>query len=489
MTSITSGPEFHTDPPPGASSASSIEQDAPALLGLHREAPNIHIYTVSSTNYEALNRVNDRSVTTLPVATVRPTDEAEISTAVRHISQKGLTLAIRNSGVDQGGRSRAFGPKDVSLDVRSVDKMILSADRQHVTVEGGVSSARLLKFLDGHNLATPTPLSLVVGYAGFACGGGYSSWNGTMGMAADNILGGRVVLADGRVVDTDDADCDPDLLWTLRGGGAGVVGVVSCLRVRVYRRPTLLGGLVGFPQKEASQITERLGKLYAWKKPNKLVADVGIVHPPGGEGLFFFLFAWALDEDKSDLDEAKDYLERMLSLGTVGANTVQETTPYEFTMSVKTPELFAELIHFRKTVSVPVWSEELGRILSEPLPNSTSIVVIHDRHGTGTRGSGSTLVTNGAFLNREPHVMLGIFASAPPDDEEEMKSCDAWVNKVSDGINAAGLAMPHKYINFSSPHKGDGLHYYGADGLARIRSIKSRLDPSDLFAKSTPDLA
>lgn len=97
-------------------------------------------------------------------------------------------------------------------------------------------------------------------------------------------------------------------------------------------------------------------------------------------------------------------------------------------------------------------------------------------------------MTNGAFLNREPHVMLGIFASAPPDDEEGMKSCDAWVNKVFDGINAADLAMPHKYINFSSPHKGDGLHYYGADGLARIRSIKSRLDPSNLFAKSTPDL-
>lgn len=325
MASITSGPEFHTEPPPGASSTSSIEQDAPALLALHSEAPNLHIYTTSSVNFEALNRVNDRSVTTLPVATVRPTNEAEISTAVRYISQNGLTLAIRSSGVDQGGKNRAFGPQDVSLDVRSVDQMILSADRQHVTVEGGVTSAKLLKFLDDHNLATPTPLSLVVGYVGFACGGGYSSWNGTMGMAADNILGGRVVLADGRVVDTDDADCDPDLLWTLRGGGAGVVGVVSSLRVRVHRRPTLLGGLLAFPQKEASQITERLAKLYAWKKPNKFVGDVGIVHPPGGEGLFFFLPVWSLDEDKSDLDEAKDYLERMSSLGTVVANTVQES--------------------------------------------------------------------------------------------------------------------------------------------------------------------
>lgn len=325
MTSITAGPELHNDHPPGASSASSIEQDAPTLLGLHSVAPNLHIYTASSINYEALCRINDWSVTTLPVAIVRPTDEAEIATAVRYISQNGLTLAIRNSGVDQGGRSRAFGPKDVSLDLRSLDKMVLSADRQYVTIEGGVSSGKVLKFLGDHGLATPTPLSPTVGYVGFACGGGYSSWNGTMSLAADNILGGRVVLADGRIVDTDDADCDPDLLWTLRGGGAGVVGVVSSLRVRVHRCPTVLGGLVAFPQKEASQVTERLAKLYAWKRPDKLVADAIIVNPPGSGGLFSFAFVWTLDEDHSDLDEAKDYLERMLGLGTAVLNTVQES--------------------------------------------------------------------------------------------------------------------------------------------------------------------
>lgn len=325
MASIVAGPEFHTDPPSGASSASTIEQDAPALLGLHREAPNLHIYTASSIDYAALNRVNDRSVTVLPVATVRPTDETEVATAVRYISQNGLSLATRNSGVDQGGRSRASGPKDVSLDVRSLDKMVLSADRQHVTVEGGVSSERLLKFLNDYGLATPTPLSPTVGYVGFACGGGYSSWNGIMGLAADNILGGRVVLADGRIVDTDDADCDPDLLWTLRGGGAGVVGVVASLRVRVHRLSAVLGGLVAFPQKEAAQVTEKLAKLYAWKKPNKLVADGGVLNPPGSEGFFAFFFVWALDEDHGDLDEAKDYLERMLELGTVVTNTVKES--------------------------------------------------------------------------------------------------------------------------------------------------------------------
>ncbi|UKZ51247.1 hypothetical protein TrVGV298_005005 [Trichoderma virens] len=324
MASITAGPEFHTAPPPGASSASTIEQDAPALLELYRESPGLHIYTASSANYEALNRINDRSITTLPVATVRPTNETEVSTAVRYISQKGLTLAIRNSGVDQGGRSRAFGPKDVSLDVRSMDKIVLSADRREATIEGGVSGGNLVKFLDNYGLTTPTAFSTTVGYVGWACGGGYSTLNGIMGLGVDNILAGRVVLADGRIMGTDDANCDPDLLWALRGGGAGIVGVVTSLRVRVYRRPDCLAGNIVFPLAEMPQIAQKLNELYAWKKPGKFAGDAAIINPAGQGALFSLLFFWALEEDRSDLDEAKEYLERVLQFGTVIVNTAEE---------------------------------------------------------------------------------------------------------------------------------------------------------------------
>lgn len=324
MAAITSGPEFLVVPPPGAFSASALEQDAPDLLGLQREAPDLHIYTASHTDFEAINRINDRSVTTLPVAIVRPTNEAEISMIVRYISQHGLTLAVRNTGLDQGGRNRAYGPKDVSIDVRSMDKMTLSADQRVLTVEGGVTGGNVLKFLDSFGLTTPTAFSSEIGYVGWACGGGYSSLNGVMGMGVDNILGGRVVLADGRIMDTDDSDCDPDLLWALRGGGAGIVGVVSSLRIRVHRRPDCLAGNLIFSLADMPRFAEQLNTLYAWKKPGKFAGDVGIFNTPNGD-LFFFLFFWALEEDRSDLDEAKDYLERVRKFGTVLTSTVKES--------------------------------------------------------------------------------------------------------------------------------------------------------------------
>lgn len=512
MSSITAGPEYHTPPPPGASSTATIEQDAPALLELHRQVPDLHIYTATSPDFDALNRVNDRSITTLPLATVRPANERQIAAAVSYISQNGLTLAIRNSGVDQGGRSRAYGPKDVSLDVRSMNKMVLSADRSTVTIDGGVTGGNLLRFLDSHRLTTPTAFSTTVGYVGWACGGGYSSLNGIMGMGVDNILGGRVVLADGRVMDTDDADCDPDLLWTLRGGGAGIVGVVSSLRVRVHRRPDCLAGLIMFPLEETPQIAQKLSELYAWKKPPKFAGDTAVMKGPEGDGaLFSFLFHWSLEDDGSDLDEAKDYLERVVKMGTVILNTVAESkiiiilsvmqalykfeltvqtaTPYAFLLSIPMPVLYADLVHHKRTISVPGWSEELGRIISEPLPTPTSIIIMHDSHGAGTRASGAALEENAAFQNREPHLMFGFFPSAHPDDKEGIEKGRAWADRLFDGVTNAGLAMPSHYINFSTPAKGDGLGYYGPEGIVRIRAVKRRLDPSNLFAKSTPDIA
>ncbi|KAL7911351.1 hypothetical protein GGI35DRAFT_468896 [Trichoderma velutinum] len=488
MASITAGPEFHDAPPPGSSSVSLIEQDAPALLGLHREAPQLHIYTASTADYETLNRVNDRAVTILPVATVRPTNEKEVATTVRYIVQNGLTLAIRNSGVDQGGRNRAFGPKDVSLDVRSMDKIVLSADRREATIEGGVIGGKLLKFLDDHGLTTPTAFSSAVGYVGWACGGGYSSLNGIMGLGVDNILGGRVVLADGRIMDTDEPGCDPDLLWALRGGGAGLVGVVTSLRVRVYRRPDCLAGNIVFPLTEAPQIARQLNELYAWKKPSKFAGDVAIIDPTGDGAIFSFLFFWALEEDRSDLEEAKEYLERVLQFGTVIANSAEETTPHKFLVSIPQPPLYGDIINFRLTVSVPNWSEELGRILSEPMPTPQSLIIMHDSHGAGTQASGSCAVESAAFSNREPHLMWGIFAAAPSDDQEGLKKSQAWSHRLIENVTKAGLAMPTRYINFSHPLKGDGVGYYGAQGLIRIKAIKGRLDPLNVFTKNTPDL-
>lgn len=55
------------------------------------------------------------------------------------------------------------------------------------------------------------------------CGGGYGFNVVTYGFGVDQTLGARVVVARGNVINTNE---DLELLWALRGAGAGTFGVV-----------------------------------------------------------------------------------------------------------------------------------------------------------------------------------------------------------------------------------------------------------------------
>ncbi len=74
----------------------------------------------------------------------------------------------------------------------------------------------------------------------------------------------RVASASGEVVDAKD---DKELLWALRGAGNGNFGAVVELTIKVYRRPAMLGGYLGFSladgQKYIRQIPENYHRRFS----------------------------------------------------------------------------------------------------------------------------------------------------------------------------------------------------------------------------------
>jgi FAD/FMN-containing dehydrogenase len=67
---------------------------------------------------------------------------------------------------------------------------------------------------------------------GIVLGGGHGYLQGLYGLAADQILEARVVLADGSCVTTS-PESNPDLFWALRGAGHNF-GIVTGLKYKVY---------------------------------------------------------------------------------------------------------------------------------------------------------------------------------------------------------------------------------------------------------------
>jgi hypothetical protein len=70
-------------------------------------------------------------------------------------------------------------------------------------------------------------------------------------LAADNLLGAEVVLADGWRVMTG-PDEEPELFWAIRGGGN--FGVVTSLRVQLHEKRHMIAGPIVYPLSEAEPV-------------------------------------------------------------------------------------------------------------------------------------------------------------------------------------------------------------------------------------------
>ena len=81
-----------------------------------------------------------------------------------------------------------------------------------------------------------------VGVAGLLQGGGFGSLSKTFGVAGASLIEAEVVTADGRIRIVN-AHRDPDLFWALKGGGGGNFAVVTRVTLRTHDLPETFGAL------------------------------------------------------------------------------------------------------------------------------------------------------------------------------------------------------------------------------------------------------
>src|SRR6516165_6772182 len=83
-----------------------------------------------------------------------------------------------------------------------------------------------------------------VGVAGLIQSGGFGAFSKKYGLAAAGLLEAEVVTADG-VARIANACTNPDLFWSLKGGGGGSLGVVTRVTLRTRELPAFFGDVFG----------------------------------------------------------------------------------------------------------------------------------------------------------------------------------------------------------------------------------------------------
>jgi FAD/FMN-containing dehydrogenase len=188
---------------------------------------------------------------------VRPQSTQELPAVVKACTSRGYAVVPRGGGLSYTGGFLPVDPRTVTIDLRSLDKIIdVDETDMHVTVEAGCSWRSLYETLRPLGLRTPYfgPMSGYASTVGGALSQGSVFLGSTQyGTTAESTLGLEVVLADGTVLTTGSAGgeyCDnpffrtfgPDLTGLFLND-CGAFGLKTRATLRLIRTPEYSGFL------------------------------------------------------------------------------------------------------------------------------------------------------------------------------------------------------------------------------------------------------
>ncbi|XP_067676911.1 uncharacterized protein [Haliotis asinina] len=165
-----------------------------------------------------------------------------------------LRVTIQSSGHDYIGRSTGDGSIMINLSkMQRIDidlKSSLNADGV-IRSESGNNWARVYEEVDKHGRIVVGGSAHTVAMGGYTLGGGHSPMSRSLGLAVDNLLEVTMVTVDGSIVNATASgtvkvapdgsvtySSDPDLFWSLRGGGGGTFGVVTSFLFKLHKPPS-----------------------------------------------------------------------------------------------------------------------------------------------------------------------------------------------------------------------------------------------------------
>jgi FAD/FMN-containing dehydrogenase len=395
-----------------------------------------------------------------PALAVRPSTVEDIAWAVRHAAEHGLVVSVRSGGHSGTG----FGTNDDGLviDLSSLGEIEV-LDGSRVRIGGGALWGAVAAALGPHGLALSSGDASNVGVGGLTLGGGFGWLVRECGLTIDSLESATVVTADGGVV-TASADENSDLYWAIRGGG-GNFGVVADFTFRARELSGVHHGTISFETADLASL------LKGWRDimrvaPRELNTVVFISRSADGT-VRPQVSVCFMGEDP---DEAGRAFRPLLELEGAAGHTIE-------------PKTYAEaLVHAGPATDLTVVDH--NAFVAEFTDGAIDALVrVHENIG---RSAVKLRAIGGAFNEVAPDATAFAWR-----DSEVLYSWNVYLPPASadadvDAVRSAWLPLAEftqgTYGNFSSLPAAEGAALiYPPETLARLRTIKRRYDPGNLF--------
>ena len=331
-----------------------------------------------------------------------------------------------------------------------------------------------------------------VAEAGFVLGGGYGLQSRMYGLGLDNVLSFRVVLADGRRINSSATE-HVDLFWALRGAGSGSFGVVTAMEYQVHPvsdtihylqlRLTNHGDIAHF--------LHHLGMMNSQLPDNVLVMhdepDVINLSWSGRDATDIFhgdVFLYDLVRSLIGPSPASFYIqqESISWSDTFGPNTTTDSNKNwgdsVFAAACWTGFLLPE------NNTAEIWSDLMGHMAAGILDSEPYLLPDIELWGGAIRRVHETAT---AFPYRSAVYNVGVLLIIPVNEtnahvvfEQEKRKVNRWWYKI-------GQYLTGSYVNYpmaSLLDNEDSNHYakmFWGENLQRLVQIKQKYDPGNVF--------
>jgi FAD/FMN-containing dehydrogenase len=425
--------------------------------------------------YEAARMGWNHLYSHYPESIVFCSDTTDVVNALEWAQHNDVAVAVRSGGHCLEGWSTVDG--GLVIDVSGLKSAQIDAASALATVGAGLNQLEAVTALGAHGVAAPTGTEGTVGLVGATLGGGFGLLTRSLGMASDNLMAVEIVVTDGmngaKAITVDDTS-HADLMWALRGAGNGNFGIVTSLTYKVHPLPHVTyvtatwTGLGDLPE---------VFDTWQHSAPNtdsRLTSQLEIYR---GEILLFAALC------SGSGAEATELLGPVLSVGEAQITT--KTAPWADTYAgfqIPTPEepanwKFASQFIFHPFPAAAI--ELIGHFIAKaPSPHCNYFTnAFGGAVETSEPAGGSAFAHRDALFYAEPGAGWGV-RGGPPADEQLTARAQAWIAEFSESLRPY---VDGAYVNVPNVGMADWATAYWGANLDRLRTVKSKYDPGNIF--------
>jgi FAD/FMN-containing dehydrogenase len=421
-------------------------------------------------SWDEARRAWNLAVDQRPAAVALPETADDVVAIVDFAREHGLRVAPQGTGHN----ASPLGWLDETILVKTERMRRLEIDpaSRRARVEAGVLWMEVTAAAAEHGLVGLAGSSPDVGVVGYSLGGGVSWLARKHGLSANSVTAVELVTADGRLVRAS-AENEPELFWALRGGG-GNFGIVTSLDFRLYPIAEVYAGWLIFPVERANEV------LNAWREWTETVPDeltsVGrllnipplpdIPEPLRGRSVVVVEAVHIGDEAKG-----AELLAPLRALGP------------ELDTFATIPASTLDRLHMDPEQPVPGRGD--GMMLDDLPPEAVA-------EATAIMGPGSPLLSvefrhlGGALARTSPdhgvlgslegaYLMFAVGMAPTPELGEAVEHQVALLQRALMRWDSGRM-----YLNFAEGARS-GRSLFGEDGYARVRRVKTEVDPDNVF--------